>query len=282
MLTSEEEHQLLKAFNTKEGSYPTDKTIIDLFQEQVLKTPDATAVAHQGTSLTYKQLEERSNQLANYLISKGIRPNGLVGICIERSIEMMVGILGILKSGGAYVPIDPHHPKARIAHMLKDSRASIVISDAKNAEHLPVEEQVEVIKLEAGWDEKITRASTKRPKGIPSPLNIAYVIYTSGSTGTPKGTLIAHRSLTDYFYGITERTNIASCQSFAITSSFATDLGNTVIFTALLVGGVLHILSEDEAISAQRMAQMDIDCIKMVPSHWKTLQTKDSLFIPKK
>ena len=133
MLSKTEEEHLLKAFSGKRIDYPRNTTVVDLFEEQANKTPQAVALVCEQETLTYQELDQRANQLARYLISKGIRSGALVGICTERSIEMMVGIIAILKAGGAYVPIDPEYPKARIGHMLKDSKVSILISDKKNA-----------------------------------------------------------------------------------------------------------------------------------------------------
>ncbi|MEM9340407.1 MAG: amino acid adenylation domain-containing protein, partial [Bacteroidota bacterium] len=281
ILPEEEKHQLLTVFNDSAVSYPTDQTVVDLFEAQAAKTPEARAVVYEGNTLTYQELDERSNQLALHLINKGIKPDTLVGICIDRSLEMLVGIWGILKSGGAYVPIDPEYPQDRKAYMLEDSGVSILLSDHNNGAGFSDKENVEVIELDGHWG-AISGESSESFQSVSSPSNLAYVIYTSGSTGRPKGVQVSHYNLVDYFHGLVDKTNIQSCKTFGLSSSIATDLGNTVLYPSLLTGAALYVLSEDELISADKMSAMDIDCLKMVPSHWKTLQTKDAVFVPNK
>ena len=282
IIPKEERQRLLEVFNLAQNDYPMDRTVVDIFKQQAAATPDATALVLGADSLTYKELDERSNQLARFLISSGVKSNTTVGICMDPSLELLVGIMGILKSGGAYVPIDPKNPQERVQHMLTDAEVALLLSISANEQQLSFREDMHIIFLDRDWNKKISRRSINPPKREASKDDIAYLISTSGSTGTPKGVMVAHRSLTDYFYGITQRTNIASCRSFGLTSSVATDLGNTVIYTSLLVGGALHILSEDHSTNAHKISELEIDCLKMVPSHWKTLQSKDAICVPKK
>ena len=167
---------------------------MDLFEEQVKETPEAVAVVFEEKQLTYGQLNERANQLAHYLRSKGVKAETLVPICIERSLEMLIGILGILKAGGAYVPIDPAYPIDRIGYMLEDTGAGIAVSSRESSEKLGVIEGVEVIEID-GQGEEISKQSTANLQDVISPAQLAYVIYTSGSTGKPKGVMIEHRSV---------------------------------------------------------------------------------------
>uniref|UniRef100_UPI001F28F2D4 non-ribosomal peptide synthetase n=1 Tax=Tenacibaculum piscium TaxID=1458515 RepID=UPI001F28F2D4 len=282
MLTVEERHKLLEEFNNTTVDYSTDSTIVDIFETQALKTPNAIAVVNEGSHLTYKELDKKSNQLAHYLMDKGVSVEDMVGICLGRSLEMIIGILGILKSGAVYVPIDSDFPESRIDYMLEDSGVSILLSDGKNSARFSSKETLKIIALDSDWSKEMAHQSIEKIKRVASPSHLAYVIYTSGSTGKPKGVQIAHSSLTDYFHGILEKTNIASCQSFGLTSSIATDLGNTILYPSLLTGGTLYVLSEDELMDADSLSDLGIDCLKMVPSHWKTLQSKDSLLVPKK
>ncbi|WP_164466160.1 non-ribosomal peptide synthetase [Chryseobacterium carnipullorum] len=282
IIPEEEAHQLLEEFNTTTIDYPKDMTVVDLFESQAGKTPDTTAVVYDGHSLTYRELDEKSNQLAHYLLDQGVSAEDLVGICMNRSLEMITGILGILKSGAAYVPIDPDFPQSRIDYMLDDSGVRILLSDAANSAVFSSRESLAVIELDTDWEDNMGHYSVARLDRIASPDNLVYVIYTSGSTGMPKGVEIAHRSLTDYFYGLLSKTNISSCRSFGSTSSIATDLGNTILYPSLLTGGTLYVLSDDELIDADRISVLDIDCLKMVPSHWKSLQSNDTLLVPNK
>ncbi|MEL6560504.1 MAG: amino acid adenylation domain-containing protein, partial [Bacteroidota bacterium] len=280
MMQEEERNQLLDVFGKTVVSYPADKTVIDLFEEQAAKSPEAPAVVYGEGTLSYGALNERSNQLARYLVSKGVKPDDLVGICIDRSTEMLVGILGILKAGGAYVPIDPDYPQDRQDYMLADSKVNLLISDSKNVSGFSEREGLEVIALDDNWNQKFGRRSVKNLKRVSSPSNLAYVIYTSGSTGKPKGVLISHQALMDHCYGVIDKTNMKSCSSFGLSSSIAMDAGNTVIYGSLILGGALHVLSQDDVISSDKIA--DLDFLKIVPSYWKTLQSKNEVIVPKK
>ncbi|MHA4812476.1 non-ribosomal peptide synthetase, partial [Flavitalea flava] len=194
MLTGEERDQLLVGFNDTGTCHPAAGTIIDLFIEQVRRTPDAAAVIFGEESLSYRELDERSNRLGHYLRGKGVKEETLVAICIERSLEMLVGILGILKAGGAYVPIDPEYPEDRIAYMLEDTGALVVISSRVCGSRIPEGENRKVIVVE---DQRaaIDREPESLPQTALGPDHLAYVIYTSGSTGQPKGVMIEHRSV---------------------------------------------------------------------------------------
>ncbi|MDL2144279.1 AMP-binding protein, partial [Flavobacterium tructae] len=147
MLSQAEERQLLNVFNNTAAAYPLDKTIVDLFEEQVKQTPTAIAVVYEDEKLTYKELDQRSNQLGHYLREQGVKPDALVGICLERSLEMLIGILGILKSGGAYVPIDPEYPADRIAYMLKDAGIDLVLSSQTSCNVINRDEELSVLCL---------------------------------------------------------------------------------------------------------------------------------------
>jgi non-ribosomal peptide synthetase component F len=201
MLTEAEQHQLLVEFNNTAADYPKDKSIVDLFEEQVEKTPGAIALVFEEEELSYQELNKRSNQLAHYLRGKGVKEETLVPICIERSIEMLVGILGILKAGGAYVPIDPEYPQERISYMLEDTKAKIVVSSAKSRSKLQEARDIDITELDTEW-EVIEMQSAANLQTTIDPSNLAYVIYTSGSTGLPKGVMIEHRGVVSLVKGI--------------------------------------------------------------------------------
>ena len=285
ILPSKEQHQLLVEFNAAQISYQHNKTIVDLFEEQVEKTPDATAVVFEGEQLSFHQLNERANQLAHYLKSKGVKTETLVPLFIERGLNMMVGILGILKAGGAYVPIDTDFPQERISYMLEDTGAALLVTSEESRFKLQLEKEVEIIDIEADWNLNSPYSKENVRTGISS-QNLAYVIYTSGSTGNPKGVMIEHRNLGDYVAGLKQKTRIDKCKSFALVSTIATDLGNTVIYASLLSGGALHIFSKDSVSDTQKLhsyfSQNRIDCLKIVPSHWKALCMEDQLLMPER
>ncbi|NMF67477.1 non-ribosomal peptide synthetase, partial [Brasilonema octagenarum] len=248
LLTIQERHQLLIEWNNATKEYPQDKCIHQLFEEQVERSPDAEAVVFVDTrsaasrrvdkQLTYRELNQRANQLAHHLKTLGVEPEVLVGICFERSLEMVVGLLGILKAGGAYLPLDPALPKESLAFRLQDAQVPILLT--QKGLLLREDAQVQtVLYLDADW-ELIAQESSANPKTELIPENLAYVLYTSGSTGQPKGVAIEHRQILNYLHAILDKLQLPTGASFANVSTFAADLGNTVIFPALCTGGCLH------------------------------------------
>ncbi|MBJ6369615.1 non-ribosomal peptide synthetase, partial [Snuella sedimenti] len=194
ILFEEEKIRLLETFNNTTVDYPMDKTLVDLFEVQAKKTPGSTAVVYEGEELSYAELDERSNQLARYLRDCGVRPDDLVGICLDRSLEMIIGILGILKSGGAYVPIDPDYPRERIDYMLDDGAIDLILGMESSADVLKGREDITILLLDSSWG-VVSKYPTKKLSSVLSPDNLAYVIYTSGSTGRPKGVMNQHSGI---------------------------------------------------------------------------------------
>ncbi|HEX8460190.1 MAG TPA: amino acid adenylation domain-containing protein, partial [Segetibacter sp.] len=283
MLAEAEQQQLL-GLNNIEVAYPKDQTIVSLFEKQALKTPQATAVVYDGEKLSYEQLNTKANQLAHYLRQRGVKEDTLVPVYIERSHQLMVGILGIMKAGAAYVPIDTDFPADRISYMIKDSGSSIVISSkASSAKLETAEPDTDIIVIDGTV---FNEQPTTNPQTLLAPHHLAYVIYTSGSTGTPKGVMIEHRSLADYVFGLNQQIQVDQCTSFALVSSIATDLGNTVIYSSLVFGGALHLFSKEAVSNIEYLHSYfktnTIDCLKIVPSHWKALSLDEALLLPKK
>ncbi|MHA4812573.1 amino acid adenylation domain-containing protein, partial [Flavitalea flava] len=203
MLTQDERDQLQTGFNQTRMDYPPDRTIIDLFHDQVARTPDSIAVIFENEILNYRELNERSTQLAGHLRGAGMRKGGLVGLCLERSLEMILGILGVMKAGGAYVPIDPEYPADRINYILEDTGTEIVLTTRSCRERIPAvlagtagENKTGrlLIELDSDWAE-IPGETNSRIITPLTPDDLAYVIYTSGSTGKPKGVMIDHNGL---------------------------------------------------------------------------------------
>ncbi|MCC3597906.1 MULTISPECIES: non-ribosomal peptide synthetase [unclassified Microcoleus] len=192
-LLTEWERQQLVAWNNTATDYPQNACIHQLFEEQVERSPDAIALVFEDQQLTYKELNQRANQLAHYLGKLGVTAEVMVGICVERSLEMVVGLLGILKAGGAYVPLDPAYPPERLALMLEDAQVPVLLTQRRLVESLP-KHQARVVCLDTDW-EIIERQSEENPECSLTSENLAYVIYTSGSTGKPKGVLVGHRGL---------------------------------------------------------------------------------------
>jgi amino acid adenylation domain-containing protein len=285
LLSPSEEGQLRTALTHPSISYPQDKTFLDLFAAQAALTPQATAVAFENSQLTYKELDERATQLAHYLHAKGIGKGSLVPLYIERSAAMIVAIVGIGKAGAAYVPIDPDFPLDRVAFILEDTAAKMVVSSRAGKAQLQEGITAEVIALDED-QHLISQTNTKNTLPLPAPQELLYVIYTSGSTGHPKGVTVTHRNLVDYLYGLKAALPVEDCRSFGLLSSIATDLGNTVLFTPLMLGGALHVFSKEMISDGELLYDYfsvhPIDCIKIVASHWKALSASGRLLLPEK
>ena len=196
-ILEEERQRLLVAWNATQATYPKEQSIAQLFEMQVERTPEAVALIFDGQKLTYRELNERANQLAHYLRRLGVRPEVHVGLCVERSPEMVVGLLGILKAGGAYVPLDPAYPRERLAFMLEDAETVVLVTQQRLRERLPT--SAKVVCLDTEW-QKIARESKENRAATITGENIAYVMYTSGSTGQPKGVLGTHRAAINRFH----------------------------------------------------------------------------------
>ena len=202
MLSQGEREELLEEFNGKEVLYPRDKTVVDLFIEQASRTPEGVAVVYGDERITYRQLDERSNQVGHYLRERhGVVEETLVGICMERGVEMLVGLLGILKAGGAYVPVDPDYPGDRIGYMLLDSGTRVVLSSEQSLGVIPREYGGEIVSVDGLWSTIGGMAKSGLVSSL-KPHHLAYVIYTSGSTGRPKGVMIEHSSVVNRIYGM--------------------------------------------------------------------------------
>jgi iturin family lipopeptide synthetase A len=259
------------------------KCIHQLFEEQVKKTPAAPAVMFEGHCLSYAELDYRANRLAHHLRELGAKPDARVGICADRGVEMIVAMLAILKAGSAYMPLDPGYPVERLKYMVADSAPVAVLTQghlkglvqglwSKGREGVVVDVDAE----EGEW--RKLAASDLESGGVEvAPDHLAYVIYTSGSTGWPKGVMVEHRNLVNYTLGIVGRFSLVAGLNYANVSTFAADLGNTVIFSALATGGCLHIISperiEDPVSLSEYFERHSIDVLKIVPSHLAALQS---------
>ncbi|MEP0858569.1 amino acid adenylation domain-containing protein [Trichocoleus sp. DQ-U1] len=277
ILSDRSRHELLVEFNNTQTDYHQSKCIHQLFEEQVERTPDNIAVVFENQQLTYRELNDRANKIAHHLQNLGVKPEVVVGICVERSLEMVMGMLGIFKAGGAYLPLDPAMPKERLALMLQDAQVPVLLTQKQFLE-IP-QHSAKVVCLDTDWE----TIEVESQNSIQKPSNLAYVIYTSGSTGTPKGVAIEHQQLLNYLNGIINRLDLPAGASYAIISTFAADLGHTVVFPALCTGGCLHIISQERATDPEALAnyfqQHPVDCLKIVPSHLSALLTSNSAHI---
>jgi amino acid adenylation domain-containing protein len=242
-LLPETELQLLTSWNQTQVDYPRNSSIQEVFEAQVLATPDAIALIFENEQLSYQELNCRANQLAHYLIGLGIGADSLVGIYIERSLETIIGILGILKAGGAYVPLDPSYPPERLAFMVADTQVSVLLTQQKLVEQFPPS-KAQVVCLDTDW-QAIALQSQENPTCNVTPDNLAYVIYTSGSTGVPKGVSVVHRGVVR----LVKSANYADFspeQIFLQLAPLAFDASTFEIWGALLNGARLVLFPSDK------------------------------------
>lgn len=271
-LSEEEKSIIIHQFNKTDSIYPTGKDIVSLFEQQVADHPDSIAVVYEDQELTYRELDERTTRLANYLHSKGIGRDKPVPLCVERSVEMMIGVLGILKSGGAYVPIDPSYPAERIRFIVADTRSPLVIGSSDTILPSMQFENAEIIYLDTD------DTPFKQEPAFPiypscSPDQLAYLIYTSGSTGTPKGVMIGHRSVVNLVEAISMNVyrQFNRPSRMAMVASLSFDVSVQQIFGALLLGHAVYIVPEEVKKSGELLWEYyrrhQIDISDGTPTH---------------
>ncbi|AVH69409.1 non-ribosomal peptide synthetase [Nostoc sp. 'Lobaria pulmonaria (5183) cyanobiont'] len=266
------EQQLLAAWNNTQTAYPQDKSIHQLFETQVERTPDAIAVVFQNQQLTYLELEERANQLAHYLQTLGVKPGVLVGIFLERSTEIAIALLAVLKGGGAYVPLDPTYPKERLIFMLDDAQVSVLLTQANLLDLLP--NQVEVVCLDTD-KEKITHYPTHKPAYLANTENLAYVIYTSGSTGTPKGVKVSHQNVVNLLGSMREQPGLTQQDILLSVTTLSFDIAVLEIFLPLIVGATTLIVSREVATDGEKLLKTlnhsGTTVMQATPATWRLL-----------
>ena len=272
-MNNTELHKIIVEFNDTKTDYPQDKTIVDLFEEQVERTPENIAVVFEDKQLTYRELNNKSNQLANYLQTLGVKPEVLVGICVERSLKMVIGLLGILKAGGAYVPLDPTYPKSRLAFMLEDSQVPILLTQECLVENLP-KHQAQIVCLDTNW-KTISNLSAINLIHIVKPNNLAYVIYTSGSTGKPKGVQIIHRSLVNLIVSMSKIPGLTADDILLSITTIAFDLSVPDIYLPLVVGAKIIIANSEEIKDGIKLLDKlkDVTFMQATPATWGLLIT---------
>jgi amino acid adenylation domain-containing protein len=292
LLSEKERQQLLVEWNQTASAFPEKQCLQELFEQQAARTPERLAIRWGEQALTYRELNERANQLAQYLRRQGVGPDRPVGLCLERSAESMVAVLAIVKAGGAYVPLNPDNPPARLKQQLEGAAA--VITESKLLANLPEfggqecpPHTIVLDREQQLWAKELTL----NPKANTRPENLVYVIYTSGSTGVPKGVAVRHRNLVNYADFISQRLDLEKYPEglqFATVSTLGADLGNTCIYPSLLSGGCLHIVPYEMATDPVRFAEYltkhPVDVLKIVPSHLQALLQSEEAkkLLPKK
>ncbi|MDA1906687.1 amino acid adenylation domain-containing protein [Bacillus cereus] len=274
IISEEDKRKSLVEFNNPKLDVPPQVTIHEMFERQAMIYPNSIAVTYEKEKITYKELNERANQLAHYLQKKGVGPDTLVGLCVERSLEMIVGILGILKAGGAYVPLDPTYPEQRLQYILEDASIQLFVTQESLKELNWLPENVESICLDRDQDE-IGKESKTLPASSVGPQNLAYVIYTSGSTGNPKGVMIEHHNVirlfksTDCWYQFNEK------DTWTLFHSYAFDFSVWEIWGALLYGGKLVVvpywISRSPKDFYQLLVEKEVTVLNQTPSAFRQL-----------
>lgn len=270
ILTEDEENLILNEFNANKVQINRDKTIVDLFEEQVARTPNNIAVVHEQTELSYCELNVRANKIARYLISKGVKPGDVVGIMAKRSINMIAGLLGVLKSGAAYLPVDPDYPSNRIQYMLNDSNTSLFLTSLQLVDKIDYGQSMVCFE-----DEGIESCNSENLNIQMMSGSLAYIIYTSGSTGNAKGVMIEHKSIVNTlewrkkYYDFNQSDAVLQIPSFSFDSSVED------IFTALISGSRLVLINQEDRFNLPYLRGIFINHkitnMLVVPSFYRVL-----------
>ncbi|MCM3538297.1 non-ribosomal peptide synthetase [Priestia endophytica] len=267
-LTMEEQTQLLEEWNNTQVKYSSENMIQTVFEKQVKKTPEAIAVIYENEQMTYKELDERANQLAHYLQKRGVGPDSLVGVYMERSTQMMVALLGILKSGGAYVPLDPTYPESRLRYILEDASIEVLVTQEK-LKNLGISQRIETICMNQDGTAIEKEESTVCTSSVTG-RNLAYVMYTSGSTGNPKGVMIEHHSVINYLEWMQHQYPLSEKDVILQKTPFSFDVSVWELFWGLSVGACVSILppggEKDPSIIAEVIEKHQVTIVQFVPS----------------
>ena len=267
-----ERQLLLVEWNDTDAVYPRTACVHELFEDRARRQPNNIAVEFEGERLTCRELNERANQVANYLRRLGVTAEVRVGILMERSLEMVVGLWGVLKAGGAYVPLDPTSPEARLSFMLEDAGVQVILSQEKLSRRLSGS-RATMICLDSDW-QRIATESTISPVNETVAENLVYVIYTSGSTGRPKGVMISHQGLVNYLSWCTREYAVAEGKGTLVHSPLGFDLTVTSLLSPLLAGQRVILLAEQSEIESLRKtlrAGADFSLVKITPAHLEIL-----------
>jgi amino acid adenylation domain-containing protein len=276
LLTQEEMSQLLVDWNQSRADYP-NLTIHQLFEQQAQLTPCATAVIFGEEHLSYKQLDERATLLCDYLSSRGAGPGALVGICLQRGLQMMTGLLAILKSGAAYVPIDPAYPRQRISYIIEDAAPKIILTEQELVQLLP-DCNAELVCVDGEWPTRASQQTNDNAlQGGPKagPDDLAYVIFTSGSTGRPKGVQVTHRNVVNFLTSIRREPGLTDQDTLLAVTTLSFDIAGLELFLPLSVGARVVIASREEATDALRLPEMvtryGVTVMQATPATWKMM-----------
>ena len=273
LLTQEEHRQILVDWNATEFDYPRDLCLHEVFEQQVERTPNAVACVAAGGSLSYAELNQRANQLAHFLKARGVGPGQRVGLFVERSLMMMVGLLGIQKSGAAYVPLDPSYPAERLRLTLDDAQVPVLVTQQSLSSSMP-KHATEVVYLDSDWA-KIAAQPMSNPASGAMPEDLVYVIFTSGSTGRPKGVEVPHRAVVNLLTFMGKELEMGAEDVFPALASFAFDMSIPELYLALVTGGRVivgerHLAANGEAL-AEVLRATGATVVHATPTTWNLL-----------
>jgi amino acid adenylation domain-containing protein len=273
LLSAAEKQQLLVEWNDTARPFPQESCIHHLFEEQVERTPDVTALSYEGEQVSYAELNARANRLAHYLRAQGVGPEVLVGICLERSVELVVSLLAVLKAGGAYVPLDPSYPQQRLSYMLQDAGVSLLLTESHLVDW-PLGYTGRVLYVDRAWEPGFQkRVALSRREALPD--NLAYVIYTSGSTGAPKGVQIKHRSVTNFLHSLHVQLEITDSDILLAVTSLSFDIAALELFLPLMVGAEIVLatreMASNGALLINTIERFDITIMQATPATWRLL-----------
>ena len=274
LLTAAERRQILAEWSATGVEHPSGQLLQELFEEQVRSSPRVTAVVGDGQSLSYEDLNQRANQLAWYLRERGVGPEVLVGICLDRSVDMLVGLLGIVKAGGAYLPLDPDYPADRLGYMVRDARPVVLLTKERFLERLQAAAPDRMLCLDRDHAEVARRPVTDVP-GTGSPMNLAYVIYTSGSTGLPKGVMVTRQALANFLHSMKGAPGIRQDEVLAAVTTLSFDIAGLELYLPLVAGGRILLISRETARDGHELHQMlsqhSVTMMQATPTTWSML-----------
>ena len=275
IVTPEEKNKILYEFNNTDVDYPRDKTIVDLFEEQVDKTPDNIAVVFEDQKLTYRELNEKANQLARYLLQNGVKSQDVIGLRIDKSLEMIIGIIAIIKAGCCYLPFNMVYPEDRVNYMLEDSNCKLLLTSKKSKD---ISLTIDYLDIDLDnshiYQGNINNINTKI-----SPENLIYIIYTSGSTGKPKGAMLCHRNIVRLMKNDKYLFNFSENDTWTMFHSVAFDFSVWEMYGALLYGGKLILVSDDTArdpkLFLDLLRKEQVTILNQTPTYFYNLQNQE-------
>ena len=273
LLTSEERHEILVNWNNTASEYPRDLSTHQLFEKQAAQAPGRIAATFEHQEITYGELNARSNQLAHYLRGLGVGPDTLVGIYVERSLEMLVALLGTMKAGGAYIPLDPSYPQERIAFILEDANAAVLLTQESLLSTAPVSSRRTVCLDSDG--PAISCESSENLTPVATSRDLAYVLYTSGSTGKPKGVQIEHRNLVNFLVSVQREPGMLADDALLAVTTLSFDIAGLELYLPLISGARIVLASREETADGHRLLARLEKCrptiMQATPATWRML-----------